>query len=151
MPAGGTGSVDVLDVETGTFHVVDGWKTAEREGHGGTRLVGRLGRHRRRVRVRRNRAVNEVCAVDLTTLVNGACLSLPGKVDGVAAVRGARQVWVTTPDDGSVTVLDALPEGGLKLAGSVKVGGEPEGYAVDDLHGVSSRTSRTRRAPWPST
>jgi DNA-binding beta-propeller fold protein YncE len=137
VPVGTTGSVDVLDIETGTFRKVDGWKTAEREGHGEKRVVGPssvgIGDGFAYVG---NRAVNEVCAVDLTTLVKGACLPLATAVDGVAASRATRQVWVTTPDDASVTVLDALPGGGLKVLGTVKVAGRPEGYAFDEVHGL---------------
>ncbi len=142
VPVGATGSVDVLDVATGTFQKVDGWKTAERERHGAKRVVGpssvAIGNGFAYVG---NRALNEVCAVDLKTLVKGACSPLDSGVDGVATLRVGRaglgpQVWVTTPEDGSVVAFDEQPGGSLKRAGTVKVGGEPEGYAFDDVHGL---------------
>jgi DNA-binding beta-propeller fold protein YncE len=133
VPAGGTGNVDVLDVEKGTFHAVEGWKTTTRDVRGEKRTVGpssvAIGNGYAYVG---NRAVNEVCAVDLKTLARGACFATPSSVDGVAALPGAHQVWITTPHEQSVVALDEGTAGALKLAGSVKLPGDPEGYAFDE-------------------
>jgi hypothetical protein len=45
-------------------------------------------------------------------------------------------VWVTAPHDKTIFVLDVSNPGTPKLAGNFKVEGQPEGYAVDDAHGV---------------
>ena len=45
--------------------------------------------------------------VDVARLALGTCLGLPGAPDGVAYVASTREVWVTTPRDRSIVVLDA--------------------------------------------
>jgi len=77
-----------------------------------------------------------VCAVDAKTLKLGACLKLPSSPDGVAYVASAKEVWVTTPRDQTITVLDASKPAKLKKKAVIKVDGSPEGYAVDDIHGL---------------
>jgi len=137
VPAGGSGSVDVFDTASGAFRRVDGFVTAVREHNGQKRVVGpssvAIGEGFAYVG---NRAVNEVCAIDVKTLARGACLTMHSGVDGVAWVATTHQVWVTTPSDGSVVVLDAAADGTLKVADTVQVGGEPEGYAVDEPRGL---------------
>jgi DNA-binding beta-propeller fold protein YncE len=83
-----------------------------------------------------NRATSEVCAVDAKTLKLGKCLKLPTSTDGVAYVASAKEVWVTTPRDQSLTVLDASKPGALKPKTVIKLGADVEGYAVDDAHGL---------------
>lgn len=137
VPVGVTGSVDVFDVGTRTMTRVDGFKTAEREAHGSKRVVGpssvAIGQGFAYVG---NRATKEVCPVNITTLKLATCLTLAQSPDGVAYVSATKQVWVTTPSDESLTVLDASHGDRLALVGTVKVGGAPEGYAVDDTHGL---------------
>jgi DNA-binding beta-propeller fold protein YncE len=137
VPVGDTGSVDVLDVASGSFVRVDGFKTAEREVRGKKRMMGPsaaavgdgfvyIG----------NRATSEVCPVDTATLKLGKCLKLSSPTDGVAYVAAAKEVWVTTPRDQSLTVLDASKPDALKIKTTIKVDGAPEGYAVDDARGL---------------
>jgi len=137
VPVGVTGSVDVLDVASGAMKRVDGFKSAERDAHGKKRVVGpssvTLGDGFAYVG---DRASNEICPVDLKTLEVRPCLTLPHAPDGVAYVARSKQVWVTTPADESMTVLDASTGGRLTVIGTVKVGGAPEGYAVDEAHGL---------------
>ncbi|MGH7270189.1 MAG: hypothetical protein ACREJ3_07125, partial [Polyangiaceae bacterium] len=45
-------------------------------------------------------------------------------------------VWVTNPKDHELTVLDASSPGSLVAKTTVKTDGAPEGYAVDDAHGL---------------
>jgi DNA-binding beta-propeller fold protein YncE len=45
-------------------------------------------------------------------------------------------VWVTTPRNNSVVVLDVRTPSTPKVTGSFTLDGAPEGYAVDDGHGV---------------
>ncbi len=137
LPVGNTGSLDVFDVAHGSFTRVDGFKTAEREMHGKKRLAGpsaaAVGDG---VVYVGNRATSEVCAVDAKTLVRGKCLALPTPTDGVAYVASAKEVWVTTPHDQSLTVLDAAKPENLKPKLTIKLDGDVEGYAVDEAHGL---------------
>jgi DNA-binding beta-propeller fold protein YncE len=137
LAVGNTGSLDVFDAATGAFTRVDGFKTEERDYHGKKRMAGpsaaTVGDG---VVYVGNRATNEVCAVDAKTLKLGKCLKLPTPTDGVSYVASAKEVWVTTPHDQSLTVLDASKPGELKAKTVIKLGGEVEGYAVDDAHGL---------------
>jgi DNA-binding beta-propeller fold protein YncE len=54
----------------------------------------------------------------------------------VAYVASAKELWVTTPKDGSLTVLDVTKPGTLKPKAVVKTPGSPEGCAVDDTRGL---------------
>lgn len=137
LAVGNTGSLDVFDAATGGFTRVDGFKTEERDYHGKKRMAGpsaaTVGDG---VVYVGNRATSEVCAVDAKTLKLGKCLKLPTPTDGVSYVASAKEVWVTTPHDQSLTVLDASKPGELKAKTVIKLGGEVEGYAVDDAHGL---------------
>jgi DNA-binding beta-propeller fold protein YncE len=137
VPAGGSGSVDVFDPTTHAFTRIEGFKTAEREGHGKKRVVGpSSGSVGQGVAYIGNRATDEVCEVALQTLELGVCLKLPSSPDGVEYVAATHEVWVTTPRTQSLTLLDASKVGSLKLNGSIKLDGEPEGYAVDEARGL---------------
>jgi DNA-binding beta-propeller fold protein YncE len=133
VPVGDTGSVDVLDVASGSFARVDGFKTAEREVRGKKRIMGpsaaAVGDG---VVYIGNRATSEVCPVDASTLKLGRCLKLASPTDGVAYVASAKEVWVTTPRDQSLVVLDVSKPDVLKTKTTIKLDGAPEGYAVDD-------------------
>jgi hypothetical protein len=137
VPVGSTGSVDVLDIASSSFTRVDGFKTLEREMNGKKRTLGpsaaTVGDGFVYVG---NRASNEVCPVDVNTLRPAKCLRLASGTDGVAYVAGVKEVWVTTPKDQTVTVLDASKPAALSPKTTVKTDGAPEGYAVDDAHGL---------------
>jgi DNA-binding beta-propeller fold protein YncE len=137
VPAGGTGSVDIYDTKSGTFARVDGFKTAERTYKGRTRAVGpsavSIGQG---VAYVGNRATSEVCPIDTETLAIGACLKLSSPTDGVAYVASSKEVWVTTPRDQSIAVLDAISPRSLKLKATIHLSGAPEGYAVDAERGL---------------
>ena len=137
IPVGDTGSVDVLDPASDRFTRVDGFKTAKRETDGRTRMMGpsaaTVGDG---VVYVGDRASQEVCAVDTKRLALGACLKLPSATDGVAYVAATREVWVTTPRDRSITVLDSTRPDALQMKGTIKLDGAPEGYAVDEARGL---------------
>jgi DNA-binding beta-propeller fold protein YncE len=137
VPVGVTGSVDVFDTATASFTRVDGFKTTEKDVKGKKRTMGpsaaTVGDG---VVYIGNRASNEVCPVDRKTLKPGRCLPLSSPTDGVSYVASAREVWVTTPKDKTLTILDASKPDSLKEKTTVKTDGAPEGYAVDDAHGV---------------
>jgi DNA-binding beta-propeller fold protein YncE len=136
VPAAGAGSVAVYDVASGSMTPVPGFKTVERERNGKKRVVGpsavAIGDG---VAYVGNRATSEVCPVDLGSLKLGACTKLPSPTDGVAYVAQAKEVWVTTPQDQSITVLDASKPA-LKVKTKVKFEGGPEGYASDATRGL---------------
>jgi DNA-binding beta-propeller fold protein YncE len=137
VPVGGTGSVDVYDIASGTFSRVDGFKTAQRDYKGKPRTAGpsavSIGEG---VAYVGNRATSEVCPIDTETLKVGACLKLGSSTDGVAYVSPAKEVWVTTPHDQSIAVLDATRPLTLKLKTTIHLEGSPEGYAVDAQRGL---------------
>jgi len=137
VPAGGTANVVVIDTKSGAVHPVGGFPTAEVERRGTKRKVGpssaTVGDG---VVYVGNRADSNVCAVEAESLAKAGCVTLPSSPDGVAYVARAKQVWVTTPRDQSIVMLDAAAPKAPKVAGSLKLEGDPEGYAVDDAHGV---------------
>lgn len=136
VPAGGTGSVDVFDVAKHDFTRVEGFKTVEREAHGKKRIVGpSAGAVGDGYAYVGNRATQEICVVELKSLKKGACLKVSDPIDCVEYVPSLHEVWVTTPSTHSLVILD-VAQGKLKLKGTVKVDGEPEGYALDEPHGV---------------
>lgn len=137
IPAGGTGSVDVLEIATGKVTRIQGFPTAEREGKAGKRLVGpssaTVGDG---VVYVGNRANSQVCAVDIAKLARGACVTLASPPDGLAYVASAKELWVTTPKDKSITVLDVSKPAKPKVKTKISFDGAPEGYAVDDARGA---------------
>jgi len=137
VPVGNTGSADVFDTSAGTFTRVDGFKTAEREHKGKTRVMGpssvAIGDGFAYVG---DRATGEVCPVDEAKLTLGKCLKVPSPGDGVEYVASAKEVWVTTPRVQAIAVLDASKPDTLKLKTSIHLDGDPEGYAVDATRGL---------------
>jgi DNA-binding beta-propeller fold protein YncE len=137
IPAGNTGSVDVINVDTGDVARIEGFVTSEMERRGHKRTVGpssaTVGDG---VVFVGNRGDSSVCAIDATTLQKGACVKLDSMPDGLAWVASAKEVWVTTPRDKSVTVLDARAPGALSVKTKMTFEGEPEGFVVDDERGL---------------
>jgi DNA-binding beta-propeller fold protein YncE len=127
-PAGNTGAVDVVDAQ-GTVKQVTGFPTQEMERHGNKMIVGpssvTIGQG---VIYVGNRGDFSVCAVDPKTLTRGTCGKLDSMPDAIAFVPSTKEVWVTTPRDKSIRILD-----GKTLAQTEKLSfdGEPEGYAID--------------------
>ncbi len=134
VPAGNTGVVDVVDVSTGKLSRVEGFPTQEIERRGVKRLVGpsaaALG-DQGTVYVG-SRGDSTVCAVNETSLAKGACAKLDSAPDGVSYVAKTREVWVTTPRDNSIRVLDATT---LAQKARLPFEGNPEGFAPDNLRG----------------
>jgi DNA-binding beta-propeller fold protein YncE len=131
VPAGATGEVDV--VEGMTVHPIAGFATKEVESHGNKRTIGpsaaSVGDG---VVYVGNRADQKICAVDARTLKVGICGEVDSSPDGVAYVRSKREVWVTTPRDQSIRILDATT---LAQKARLPFEGEPEGFAVDATRG----------------
>lgn len=137
VPAGGTGNAVVIDTKTQEIRKVGKFPTKEVERRGQKRLVGlssaTVGDG---VVYVGNRADSSVCVVDAKTLERGACVTLPGSLDGLAFVARTKEVWATTPQDQTIVILDVSKPTSPKIAGSLKLEGAPEGYAVDDESGL---------------
>lgn len=133
VPAGDTASVDVVDTATDRVTGIPGFATAEIERRGMKRTVGpssaTVGEG---VVYVGNRGDSSVCAVDAASLAVGPCVTLDSLPDGLVYVASAKEVWATTPRDNSIAVLDAAG-GGLKQKATIRLHGQPEGFAVDEV------------------
>jgi hypothetical protein len=133
----GAGSVAVFNPSDQKFTLVNGFKTAERQVRGTKRTMGpsaaAVGDGEVYIG---DRGSNEVCPVDAKTLSPGPCIQLPSPTDGVAYLRSAREVWVTTPHDHTITVLDASNPRALRKKTTVRTEGVPEGYATDGFRNL---------------
>ncbi len=137
VPVGDTGSVDVMDPASGQFTRVDGFATAEREVRGKKRALGPSSAAAGEGFVYvGDRASDDVCAVDVATERTGKCVRLASPPDGLAYVTSAKELWVTTPRESSLTVLDASTPAALRPAAVIKTPGSPEGYALDETRGL---------------
>jgi hypothetical protein len=134
VPAGNTALVDVIDVASGKLSRIEGFATQQIERRGVKRLVGpsaaALG-DRGTVYVG-NRGDSSVCAVNESSLAKGACAKLDSSPDGIAYVATTKEVWVTTPRDKSIRVLDGAT---LTQKARLEFEGSPEGFAADNTRG----------------
>jgi DNA-binding beta-propeller fold protein YncE len=134
VPAGNTAAVDVIDVATGKISRIEGFPTREIERRGVKRKVGpsaaALG-DTGTVYVG-NRGDSSVCAVDEIKLTRGTCATLDNSPDGIAYVARTHEVWVTTPRDKSIRVLDGAT---LAQKARIELEGGPEGFAADNTRG----------------
>src|SRR6202521_1706312 len=134
VPGGNTGAVDVVDAATGKVRQIPGFATKEVEGRNGTkRIFGPTA-----VSVGEgvvyigNRGDSSVCAFNSRTLAPGACGHLDSTPDGVVYVAPTKEVWVTTPGDKSIRVVDSKT---MEQTAKLTYEGNPEGYAVDAKRG----------------
>jgi DNA-binding beta-propeller fold protein YncE len=131
-PAGNTGLVVVIDSITGSVKQIAGFPTAEMGTGERKRVVGpssvTIGD---RIVYVGNRADSTVCAFDARSLAKGACHTLDSMPDGLAYVASQNEVWVTTPRDKSIRVLDGKT---LDEKTKLTFEGNPEGFAVDGKH-----------------
>ncbi len=132
-PAGNTAAVDVVDAATGAIRQISGFATAEMGAGERKRVVGpssvTIGKGTAYVG---NRGDSSVCAFDSRTLAHGRCHKFDSMPDGIAFVEPSKEVWVTTPRDKSIRILDAAT---LEEKGKLAFEGNPEGFAVDATHG----------------
>ncbi len=128
-PAGNTGNVAVIDTATGSVKPIAGFPTAEMGSGDRKRVVGpssvTVGDG---VVYVGNRADSRVCAFDPKSFAKGACHTLDSMPDGLAYVASQKEVWVTTPRDKSIRILDAKT---LDEKAKLAFEGNPEGFAVD--------------------
>jgi len=128
-PAGNTGLVVVIDSTSGSVKQIAGFPTAEMGSGERKRVVGpssvTVGDGLVYVG---NRADSTVCAFDARSLTKGPCHKVDSMPDGLAYVASRKEVWVTTPRDKSIRVLDAKT---LDEKTKLTFEGNPEGFAVD--------------------
>ncbi|MCU1245311.1 MAG: hypothetical protein JWN02_1221 [Acidobacteria bacterium] len=129
VPAGDSGSVDVIDAKTEKIRRITGFATKEVTVRDRKRVLGpssvTFGDHTVYIG---NRADSSVCAIDPKTLARRHCQVLTSMPDGLAYVAATKEVWVTTPRDKSIRILDAAT---LKEKATLTFEGNPEGFAVD--------------------
>lgn len=135
VPAGNTGSVDVIDTESRAVRRIGGFPTAEVPGSG--RVVGpssvTIGDG---VVYVGSRADHRVCEIDEASLQVGPCVRLGSMPDGVQWVASTREVWVTTPREDAIAILSASDPNGLAAGEVLRFDGQPECYGVDEARGV---------------
>lgn len=136
VPAGNTGSVDVIDVATETVTRIEGFATKDVERDGRKRTMGPSS-----VAIADgtvfvgNRGDDTICALDAVSLKRGPCLKLDSMPDAIAFVPAVKEVWVTTQANDSVVVLDASSAGTLTVKQAIVLPGSPECFAVDGTRG----------------
>jgi len=138
IPVGNAGSVYVFDIGANAFARVEGFKTAEKEGKNGQKRV--MGPSSVIVSDTTgyvvNRATNDVCPVDTTSLELGACVRATSATDVLAYIAKVKELWVTMPDDHSIAVFDVKKPSLVKPRMTLKLDGEVEAFAVDEEHGL---------------
>ncbi len=133
VPAGNTGAVAVIDAASGTVRKIDSLATAEMGQGDRKRKVGpssvTVGDG---VVYVGNRADSTVCAFNARTLARAGCHHFDSMPDGLAHVAATKEVWVTTPRDKSIRIVDAVT---LEEKAKLTFEGSPEGFAVDAKRG----------------
>ena len=130
VPAGPTGSVDVVDSATKKLTRIDGFPTKEIERNGKKHVVGPSSvTFGNGVVYIGNRGDSTICTMDERVPARGTCgPALDSMPDGIAYVAETNEVWVTTPRDKSIRILDAKT---LAQKERLAFDGDPEGFAVD--------------------
>ena len=130
-PGGNTGKVFLL--EGGKFKSVDGFATKEGRNN---RLMGPSAATMGKGAVFiGNRGDSKIWAIDSKTMEKKGSIEMPSTPDGVFYVGTTNEVWVTTPRDNSIQVVDFKDVSAPKIVGKIAADG-PEGYAVDEKRGI---------------
>jgi len=129
IPAGNTGTADVIDTASGAIRQITGFPTKEVTMRDRKRVLGpssvTFGGGMAYIG---NRGDSSVCEFHPKTLARGRCATLDSMPDGLAYVAATKEVWVTTPRDKSIRILDAAT---MKEKTKLTFDGNPEGFAVD--------------------
>jgi DNA-binding beta-propeller fold protein YncE len=129
VPAGNTGAVDVIDPASQKIRQIMGFATKEVTVRDRKRVLGpssiTFGGGMAYVG---NRGDSSVCSIDRKTLNRVRCEVLASMPDGLAYVAATKEVWVTTPRDKSIRILDAAS---LHEKATLTFDGNPEGFAAD--------------------
>ena len=133
VPGGNTGAVDVVDAASGKVRQIPNFPKKEVDFRGGKRTLGptavSIGEGEVYIG---NRGDSTVCSFNSRSLSRGACAHLDSTPDAVVFVAPTKEVWVTTPGDKSIRVLDAKT---MDQKAKLTFEGNPEGFAVDAVHG----------------
>ncbi len=133
VPAGNSGGVDVVDTRTNRVRRIGDFPTAEVHFRNITRTIGpssvTIGKGYVYIG---NRADSRICMIHERTLVPKTCGHVDSMPDGLAYVAPTNEVWVTTPRDKSIRILDANT---LDQKAKLTFDGNPEGFAVDAKRG----------------
>lgn len=151
VPAGNTGSVDVIDTSTDQIRRVDGFAVAQVEFRGKSRPMGpssvSIGDG---VVYIGSRADSKICTIDARTLKTVECIAfapasagLASAPDGLIYIAATRELWATSgappvgipAADKALKILSASKALHLEPAGKIPLPGSAEGYAVDNQHG----------------
>ena len=125
VPAINIGSVFVIDTSNEKVHEISGFATKQIERRGRTGVQGPSGVFvGDGVVYIGDRADRSICAVDERTLARRNCGHIDSTPDGVVYVAPTREVWVTSPGDDSVRILDSHT---LQQKAKLTVDGRPEG------------------------
>jgi DNA-binding beta-propeller fold protein YncE len=162
VPAGNTGNVDMIDLPTGKVTTIGGFATAPPRKPGRPRMGPSSATVGDGVVWIGSRGDNQLRAFDAKTLAPTGAVQLPTMPDGLVYVRTRRELWATTPAQQTITIVGVSGKTPGPLT-TIALDGAPEGYAVDDTHGVfytnledKDRTLaidvRTRKvvATWPA-
>jgi DNA-binding beta-propeller fold protein YncE len=131
VPAGNTGNVDVVDVQSGKVSAIGGFATKPSQRPGRPNMGPSSATVGDGVVWVGNRGDDQICAFDAGSLQKKSCLKMPSMPDGVQWVGATRELWVTTPRDNTLTI--AALDGKTT---SLKLEGAPEGYALDGARGL---------------
>lgn len=136
VPAGNTASVDVLDVATGKVTAIGGFPTAPPRRPGRPRMGPSSATVGEGAVWIGNRANDQLSAYDGRSLAPVAMCQLSSMPDGLAYVRRTNELWVTTPADKSITIVATGTNKTAVVRTTIRLDGEPEGYAVDNARGL---------------
>ena len=133
VPGGNTAAVDVVDVATGKVRQIPNFPTKEVDFRGGKRTLGptavSIGEGANYIG---NRGDSSVCSFNATSLERGGCAHFDSMTDAVVYVAPTKEVWVTTPGDKGIRIVDAKT---MEQKEKLTYEGNPEGFAVDAAHG----------------
>ncbi len=135
VPAGNTGNVDVIDIESGKVTPLSGFATIPAPRPGRPNMGPSSATIGDGVVWIGNRGDNNLCGFDARTLEKRACVRLTSMPDGLAYVAPSRELWATTPRDETITIVDVKSKTPGTPA-TIKLDGAPEGYAIDVNKGV---------------
>jgi DNA-binding beta-propeller fold protein YncE len=164
VPAGGTGSLDLLDPETGAVRAIGGFSASRTPYAGGHELGTTSADEGRGLVFAIDRTSRRLDVVDAAAGAIVAFAKLGGGPDYVRWVRASGEVWVTEPDEQVIEVF-SVPAGAAPTpvhAANIRVDGGPESLVVDPgrrrafthlWHGSTVAidvASRTIAATWPN-
>jgi DNA-binding beta-propeller fold protein YncE len=133
VPGGNTGAVDIVDAATSKVRQLPKFPTKEVDFRGGKRTLGptavSIGEGEVYIG---NRGDSSVCSFNASSLAPGGCAHFDAVTDAVVYVAPTKEVWVTTPSDNSIRIVDAKT---MQAKEKLTYEGNPEGFAVDAMHG----------------